>query len=96
MDNVRSQRELGLLPEGADQWGALWAASLLSAGFLAQVRHVLRIKVRQGKALEMTPDVFGGVKFGRMRWQSRQGDQAARTRHIVALLPAAICGLAGC
>ena len=84
MDNIRSQRKLGLLPEGADQRGAPLAAPELTARFPAQVRNILRTEVRQGVAFEMAPDVFGRVEFGRVSRQVGQYDLTARALHIVA------------
>ena len=73
MGNIRSQRKLGLLPEGADQRGAPLAAPELAARFPTQVRKILRTEVRQGVAFEVAPDVFGGVEFGGVGWQPGQG-----------------------
>ena len=89
MGNIWSQRKLRLLPEGADQWGAPLTAPELTPRLSAPVRNVLRTEVRQGMALEMTPDVFGGVEFGRVSRQPSQGDLAARALHIVAHLATA-------
>src|SRR5262245_25284040 len=76
MGNIKSQRKLCLLPEGADQsWPAL-ATSQLSARFPAQVQKIFRAEVGQRMAFEMTPDVFDRIEFRSISRKICQDDLA--------------------
>src|ERR1044072_8352894 len=90
MDNNRSQRKLGLLPEGSDQRGPALAASQLASGFPAQVWQGFWTKVRQGMTLEMSPNVFDGIEFRGVRRQSRQREVTGSALNVGLHGPAAM------
>ena len=92
MGNVWSQRKLGLLPEGPDQSGPALCAPQLSPGLPAQVRDVSGTEVGQHVALEMAPDVFGGVEFWGVSRQACQNDVALRPLDVMLHRPTAVDG----
>jgi hypothetical protein len=64
---VNISPKFSLLPEGGDQLGA--SAHVLQ-GFpakSAQFGQVSGAEIRQTVLLEITPDVFGRIEFGRVR-----------------------------
>jgi len=90
MSNNKSQRELGLLPKGADQGLPPLAAPQLAPGLTAEVEQILRTKVGQGMAFEVSPDVFDRIEFGSVGRQMGQHQIALRPFHVPAHRPAAM------
>src|SRR5271170_1061839 len=76
--------QFGLLPEGSDEsWASLHGAQAVARCAL-QVVEVRGAAVGEFVVLEMTPDVFGRIQFGRVGGQLFDLNSAVQGFQVVA------------
>jgi hypothetical protein len=82
--------QFSLLPEGCDQTGPTSHPPQCPTCHEAQLPPVFGTEIRQLVLLEVAPDVFGRVQFGRVGRQVLQGNSLAQRADEVMDLPTAV------
>lgn len=79
-----------MLPERPDQTGAATHPLQRAEGVYAQLAQILRAEIGQFVLLEMAPDVFGRIQFGRIGGKELQPKAPALLPHKLPHRPTAM------